>query len=392
MSLKTAVRWEFLAGASASQVKYAIGVATAALISYVLSHVLHLAGSYWSVLSAVIVFRFDFGNALGASRDRMLGTAAGAVLAMAFLCLARLWSIPGFLLLAAVIIPLSFLSALRPQYRTALVTSIIVLSASGSVTTPLAAAIGRVLAVGLGAFIGGLFSFIFSFAKHPGTGHDPTAKIILGLGGILRLSRRPGDTGQTAQLQRDIYSGLCRFSSAARLRLPEAAPIVRILTRVYWDIVFIGRVAPTTPNLEDKPGLQAALAQVAMNFQHLCVQSAENIRHAKPLPTLIDFDEACRGLPGSGTDNPIPPDKGENVIVSLLQLLRQDFESLLHTLTETHFSGGVKPNHQRITRLRKFRHLFGNKGRLSFPRPEPEKNHGKKREFRIIASALFHLG
>ncbi len=64
--------------------------------------------------------RFDFGNALGASRDRMLGTVAGAVLAVSFLALARLWSIPGFLLLAAIIIPLSFLSALRPQYRTAL--------------------------------------------------------------------------------------------------------------------------------------------------------------------------------------------------------------------------------------------------------------------------------
>jgi len=357
VSLKTAVRWEFLTGASASQVKYAIGMATAALISYVLSHVLHLAGSYWSVLSAVIVFRFDFGNALGASRDRMLGTAAGAVLAVTFLSLARLWSIPGFLLLAAVIIPLSFLSALRPQYRTALVTSMIVLSAGGPVTTPLAVAIGRVLAVGLGAFIGGLFSFILSFAKHPGTGHDPAAKIILGLGVLLPLSRRPGDIGETAQLQRDLYSELQRFSSVARLRLPEAAPIVRILTRLYWDILFIGRVALTTPNLEDKPGLQAALVQVAMSFQHLCVQTAENLRHAKPLPTLIDFDEACRSLPGSGTDHPIPPGKGENAIVSLLQLLRQDFESLLLTLAEPPCRGGVKPNRQRISRFREFGHL-----------------------------------
>ena len=79
MSLKPAVRWEFLTGASASQVKYAIGMATAAMTSYVLSYALHLSGSYWSVLSAVIVFRFDFGNALGASRDRLFGTVAGVV-------------------------------------------------------------------------------------------------------------------------------------------------------------------------------------------------------------------------------------------------------------------------------------------------------------------------
>ena len=333
VSSKASVREERFAGLSASQAKYAIAMATAAMTSYLLSQALHLSGSYWSVLSAVIVFRFDFGNALGASRDRLLGTMAGAVLAVSLLALTRLWGISGLLLLAAVIVPLSFLSALRPQYRTALITSIIVLSAGGAARTPLAAAIGRLLAVGLGAFIGGLFSFILSFAKHPGVGHEPAAKIIRGLGALLPLSCRPGDTGRAAQVQHDLYSGLCRFSSAAELRLPEAAPIVRVLTRLYWDIVFIGRVAPATPNVEDNPDLQAALSQAAMNFQQLCVRTAESLWHSKPLPTLIDFDEAC-SLPGSRIDGPIPPGRGEDAIISLLQLLRQDFETLLLTLAE----------------------------------------------------------
>jgi len=131
VSLKTSIRRVIPAMPSAGQVQEAIGMATAAMTSYVLANALHLAGSYWSVLSAVIVFRFDFGNALGASRDRLLGTVAGAVLTVSFLSLARIWSIPGLLLLAAIVIPLSVLAALRPQYRTALVTSIIVLSAGG---------------------------------------------------------------------------------------------------------------------------------------------------------------------------------------------------------------------------------------------------------------------
>jgi hypothetical protein len=344
MSLKSALRWEFLTGASASQVKYAIGMGTAALISYILSDALYLAGSYWSVLSAVIVYRFDFGNTLGASRDRMVGTAAGAVLAVTFLALARLWSIPGLLLLAAVLIPLCFLSALRPQYRTALVTSIIVLSAGGSDTTHFDTAAGRILAVGLGAVIGGLFSFILSFAKHPGTGHDPAARIILDLGSLLLLSCNPDDGGRTAQIQRDLYSELTRFSLAARLSLPGARPIVKILTQVYWDILFIGRVVPAAPNLKRKTGLQAALAQLAMSFQNFCVHTAENLRHAKPLPTLIDFDEACSRLADSRIDDPIPPGQGENAIVPLLHLLRQDFESLLLALAEPASRGGIKPN------------------------------------------------
>ncbi len=343
MSRKISSWGELSAGLSAMQVKYAAGMATAAMTSYVLSHALRLSGSYWSVLSAVIVFSFDFGNMLTVSRDRLLGTITGAVMAVSFLSLARLWSVPSLPLLAAIIVPLSFLAALRPQYRTALVTSIIVLSAGGSVTTPLAAAIGRVLAVGLGAFIGGLFSFVLSFARHPGTGHEPAAKIILGLAALLPFSRRPGDAGQTIQLQRDIYSELGRLSSAARRRLPEAAPIVRILTRVYWDVVFIGRVTLATPNLEDEPGLQAALSQVTTSFQRLCVQTAESLRHTKPFPTLIDFDEACRQL-GSSINNPVPPGKGGKAIVSLLHLLRQDFETLL-TLAEPTAGGGAKPSH-----------------------------------------------
>jgi hypothetical protein len=320
-----------LARLSSGQVKYAIGMATAAITSFILSHALHLSGGYWSVLSAVIVFRFDFGNALDASRDRVLGTIAGAVLAVSFLSLARLWSIPGLLLLAAIIVPLSFLAALRPQYRTALVTSMIVLSAGGPVATPFTAAVGRVLAVGLGALIGGLFSFILSFVKHPEVDHEPAAKIILGLGVLLPLSHTQGDPGQTTQLQRDIYGGLCRFSSTARSRAPESAPIVRILTHVYWDIIFIGRIALSTPNL-DKPCLQAALGQMEMSFQHLCVQTAEHLRLAKPLPTLIDFEEACRHVEDLRIDDPSLLGKGENAIVSLLQLLRQDFEALLGAL------------------------------------------------------------
>jgi hypothetical protein len=353
MSLRISDRGKPSAGLSARQVKYAIVMATAAMTSYVLSNALHLSGSYWSVLSAVIVFRFDFGNAFGASRNRLLGTIAGAVLAVSFLFLARLWSIPGLLLLAAIIVPLSFLATLRPQYRTALVTSIIVLSAVGPIATPLAVAVGRVLAVGLGAFIGGLFSFIFSFAKHPAVGHESAAKIILGFGDLLPLSRRPDDTGQTTQLQRDIYSGLCRFSSAARLHFPEPSPIVRILTRVYWDIVFIGRVALATPNLEEKQSLQVAFEQVTMSFQHLCVQTVENLRQDKPLPTLIDFDKAYSHMENSRIDDPLPPGKGENTIVSLVHLLRQDFESLLLTLAAMTYSGGNNSKYHWATPLRK---------------------------------------
>jgi len=334
VSLGSALWRELRGRTSANQVRYAAGLAGAALVAYALSQALHLAGSYWSVLSAVIVYRFDFGTSLGASRDRLLGTAAGAALAAAFLFLARLWSLPDFLLLAAIIIPLSFLSAVKPQYRTALITSIIVLSAGGS-ATPHAAAIGRVLAVGLGAFIGGLSSFLLSLVKPSETGREPAARILTGLGSLLPLAHRPDDGERAARLRRDLHGGLYRYASAVRLRLPGAEPVLRMLTLIYWDVVFIGRVAPAAPDPEDKTGLQACLAQAAMSFQQLCLLTAESLRQARPLPMLLDFDKACGRLAGPGE---------EPTIVSLLRLLRRDFESLLLTLAELPGRGGIQPS------------------------------------------------
>jgi uncharacterized membrane protein YccC len=56
-----------------------MGMVTAAMTTFVLSHVLHLAGSYWSGLSAVIVFKLDFESVSAASSDRLFGTVAGVV-------------------------------------------------------------------------------------------------------------------------------------------------------------------------------------------------------------------------------------------------------------------------------------------------------------------------
>ena len=76
--MKSALRIQGRSRLSSSQVKYVIGMATAAMASYVLLHALHLLGSYWSVFSAVIVFRLDFRNVLTASSDHLFRTVVGA--------------------------------------------------------------------------------------------------------------------------------------------------------------------------------------------------------------------------------------------------------------------------------------------------------------------------
>ena len=180
--------------------------------------------------------RSDFGNALGASRDRLLGTMAGAVLTVSFLSLARIWSIPGLLLLGAIVIPLSYLAALRPQYRTALVTV-------------------HYRPVGWGA--GHNAPRCHSWQPSSACWDSAPSSAASSHSSSPLRNNRLQDTSQPQRSSLiSVFSFLCPagqaipnrrascsgtftvsfrgFPFVARLRNPEVAPIVRILTRVYW--------------------------------------------------------------------------------------------------------------------------------------------------------------
>lgn len=53
--------------------------ALAAGLSYGLAQWLHLPGAYWAAISAIVVMQSEVGATVTASRDRLAGTAIGAV-------------------------------------------------------------------------------------------------------------------------------------------------------------------------------------------------------------------------------------------------------------------------------------------------------------------------
>jgi uncharacterized membrane protein YgaE (UPF0421/DUF939 family) len=59
-----------------------IRTALAAGLAYWIAGLLHLPGSYWAAISAIVVMQSEVGATVVASRDRLAGTAVGAVVGL----------------------------------------------------------------------------------------------------------------------------------------------------------------------------------------------------------------------------------------------------------------------------------------------------------------------
>jgi uncharacterized membrane protein YccC len=59
-----------------------IRTALAATLAYWITGLLHLPGGYWAAISAIVVMQSEVGATVLASRDRLAGTAMGAVVGL----------------------------------------------------------------------------------------------------------------------------------------------------------------------------------------------------------------------------------------------------------------------------------------------------------------------
>lgn len=59
-----------------------IRTALAATLAYWITGLLHLPGGYWAAISAIVVMQSEVGATVQASRDRLAGTAMGAVVGL----------------------------------------------------------------------------------------------------------------------------------------------------------------------------------------------------------------------------------------------------------------------------------------------------------------------
>src|SRR5262249_38380183 len=136
-----------------AQLRFCLRLTVAAVLAFAASHLFHFPLSgLWAVLTAVVVTQMSVGGSLQAMIEYVLGTLGGAVYATVVAVLVP-HTTPLELagVLALTVAPVAFLAVLRPTFRVAPFTAVIVLLVSSELDQgPIASAVYRVLEVAAG--------------------------------------------------------------------------------------------------------------------------------------------------------------------------------------------------------------------------------------------------
>ncbi len=137
--LQPAYRWQ------------AARIFAACAISYGIAALLGLEEAYWAPISAIYVAQPELQTTFAAARDRVIATLIGAVIGLAVLQAARsgMRSTPLFW---GALIPLSILSAVRPNLRLSC-TTLVILVLVPSTGPVLARPLERILEILLGTLV-----------------------------------------------------------------------------------------------------------------------------------------------------------------------------------------------------------------------------------------------
>lgn len=294
------------AGANAAALRLCFHMTVAGLLAYVLAELLALPRAYWAVFSAIIIVQASVGGSVKATIDRVIGTIGGGVAggAVGYLLPHESVLSRGAALVIA-LVPLTLVAALRPNYRIAPLTAVIVLLTLDTQLGPLGSAFYRILEITLGCFVG----LGVSLALLPALAHGlviSAAASMLGdladlLGDWLAVIAGSGDRTRIMQLQNDIRAGMARLEIVAgearqerRTHLTQFDPDPLVLTvfRLRNDVLMIGRAAA-----EPLPGpilvrLRQPLGHVFQAAQHFLRRSADALRERKIPPALDAVEQA----------------------------------------------------------------------------------------------------
>ena len=102
-----------------------VRVLAACAVSYAVSRLIGLHEDYWALVASIVVTQPALSDTLSAGRDRVLGTLVGALAGLGVIGIAEL-GFPSFALFWIALIPLSVLTAVKPNLRLSCVTLVIV--------------------------------------------------------------------------------------------------------------------------------------------------------------------------------------------------------------------------------------------------------------------------
>jgi uncharacterized membrane protein YccC len=342
-----------------AELKLALRTTLAGLITFALAHLLQLPQGYWAVLTSVIIMQASIGGSLKAVIDRMLGTFAGAVWGVIVtLAVPHQGIVALALTLTLALGPLAVVAALRPAYRIAPVTAIIVLLSTSSQLGPLTYAIDRVLEIGLGCLVG----FAVSLFVLPARAHrlltEAAASAVESLAELTAIelhdptaaTDRAAMAGAHLRVRRAIAQVEALVEEAKRERangLTDAAdpePVARNLRRLRHDLASAGRTLAeplAAPGGEQLAGPLADLRQAILAFFAGCAAAFTGNLPPPPLDAvdvaLDGLNAAMTGLRRSGRLRELSVDQAAQIfgLVFVLQQLRANLRDLADRVTES---------------------------------------------------------
>ncbi len=238
-----------------SELRHAVRVSAAVVAAYALATLLRLPQGYWAVFTAVIVVQSSLGATITASIERFMGTVVGAAVGAGAAWLHMRHPEWGGVILAASAASLAFLAAVRPAFKVAPVTAVIMLIGTTTHMDPLTAAFLRVAEITVGSLVGVAATLLI----FPARAHESVVSSSQTAAGLLadllshyaaKLEGKPSELDPRAHYD-DTLKALAKLQTAMTEADRETASklsdrsvsdaLPRTLWRLRNDCVMIGR-------------------------------------------------------------------------------------------------------------------------------------------------------
>ncbi|MGO4338167.1 FUSC family protein [Labrys sp. KB_33_2] len=285
----------------------AVRVTVAAGLTFVAVKLVDLSQSSWAVITSIIVMQASLGGSVKAAMDRMAGTLLGALwgAAVSVVMPHHEGNVALGLAVLMAVAPMAVASALRPSFRVAPITALIVLiPAGGTLLPPYAYAAERVAEIALGIIVGvGVALFVLparaqgALAAAAARVADLNAELLLALtGSLIDGKGRP----ELAGINKRIRAGLRQIDAAVEETVRERSahlsaaidpePMARTLYRVRHDLVIIARVCVRALPERVAPTLTEPLEAMRDATVGLLRGIAEALRRGYLGPDAVGFD------------------------------------------------------------------------------------------------------
>jgi uncharacterized membrane protein YccC len=294
------------------ELRLALRTTLAGLATFALAEALQLPQGYWAVLTSVIIMQGSVGGSLKAGIDRLIGSFAGAIWGVAVTLAIPHKGIPALgLALVVALGPLALVSALRPSFRIAPVTAIIVLLSTSSLQAdPVPYAVDRVLEIGLGCVVGLAVSLLILPGRATRLLAEAAAVVLRGFAELVEINLRdlatPLDRAALLAIHRRLRRAMVRVETLAgeakhertnRLSdAPDPEPVLRNLRRLNHDLTAVGRAAMTAIPPQGREHLAEPVKALRQAIVEFLSAAGEGYAAGKPPPSLAAVDAALAAL------------------------------------------------------------------------------------------------